>query len=166
VYPPNGQLTNWENSANPNSFCNQGGRFGAHASSELFYPPYYGRLAMVSWFSGGLQVFDIRNPDAARRIAYFIPAPVDSGCVDPNTGADIGCTFSNSGRRNSAGVQHVVNGIQTNNVEIDDRGYIYLADRAGTGMQIVKLTGAARRAARGERDDDDDDDHEGGHGDR
>ena len=34
--------------------------------------------------------------------------------------------------------------IQTNNVEVDDRGLIYLADRADTGLHIVELTGAAR----------------------
>jgi len=31
--------------------------------------------------------------------------------------------------------------IQTNNVELDDRGLIYSADRAGTGMHIIRLTG-------------------------
>jgi hypothetical protein len=160
VYPTS--LTPQDNAANPNGFCNQGGRFGAHATSELFYPPYYGKLAVFSWFAGGLRVFDIRNPDKARPIAYFIPAPNDTGCGSaggPSAGP--GCTFANSGRDG-----HAVRAIQTNNVELDDRGYIYLADRAGTGMHIVKLTGAARAAARGDGDDDDDDrgdDHEGGH---
>jgi hypothetical protein len=37
--------------------------------------------------------------------------------------------------------------IQTNNVDVDDRGYIYIADRANTGLHILELTGAARRAA-------------------
>jgi len=37
--------------------------------------------------------------------------------------------------------------IQTNNVEVDDRGYIYLADRADTGLHIVELTGPARAIA-------------------
>jgi hypothetical protein len=37
--------------------------------------------------------------------------------------------------------------IQTNNVEVDDRGYVYLADRANTGLHIVELTGAARSIA-------------------
>ena len=34
---------------------------------------------------------------------------------------------------------------QTNNVEVDDRGYIYIVDRANT-MHILELTGAARTA--------------------
>jgi hypothetical protein len=34
--------------------------------------------------------------------------------------------------------------ISTNNVNIDDRGYIYAVDRRHTGLHIVELTGAAR----------------------
>jgi hypothetical protein len=30
-------------------------------------------------------------------------------------------------------------------VETDDRGYIYVVDRANTGMHILELTGDARR---------------------
>jgi hypothetical protein len=37
--------------------------------------------------------------------------------------------------------------IQTNNVDVDDRGYVYLADRADTGLHIVELTGSARAVA-------------------
>ena len=37
--------------------------------------------------------------------------------------------------------------IQTNNVETDDRGYIYIVDRANTGMHILELNGAARTVA-------------------
>ena len=37
--------------------------------------------------------------------------------------------------------------IQTNNVEVDDRGYIYAVDRANTGMEILELTGEARSIA-------------------
>ncbi len=131
---------------NENTFCNQGGRFCAHASSELFYPAYYGRLAIISWFAGGVRVFDMRNPDDARAIAYFIPAPNDTGCGPqggPSSGP--GCTFANTGRDN-----HSVHAIQTNNVELDDRGFIYIADRAGTGMHILKLTGEAAAAAVGD----------------
>ena len=37
--------------------------------------------------------------------------------------------------------------IQTNNVEVDDRGYIYIVDRANTGLHILELTGEARAIA-------------------
>jgi hypothetical protein len=29
--------------------------------------------------------------------------------------------------------------IQTNNLEVDDRGYIYIVDRANTGMHILEF---------------------------
>jgi hypothetical protein len=153
VYPAS--LTPTDDPANPNGFCNQGARFGAHASTELFYPPYYGKLAIISWFVGGVRVFDIRNPDDARPIAYFIPAPNDTGC-GPQGGPSpgLGCTFANTGRHG-----HTVHAIHTNNVELDDRGYIYIADRAGTGMHILKLTGEARRAVEEDRDEHDRDHH-------
>ena len=35
--------------------------------------------------------------------------------------------------------------IQTNNVEVDDRGLVYAVDRANTGMHILELTGDARK---------------------
>jgi len=38
--------------------------------------------------------------------------------------------------------------IQTNNVDLDDRGFIYSADRAGSGLHIIKLTGAAAAAVK------------------
>jgi hypothetical protein len=143
---------------NPNNFCNQGARFGVHSSTELFYPPYYGRLAILAWFTGGLRVFDIRNPDDPRPIAYFIPAPNDTGCGPkggPSPGP--GCTMANTGRDG-----HIVNAIHTNNVEVDDRGLIYIADRAGTGMHIIKLTGQAAAAALGNGDGNGND-NGGGH---
>ena len=164
VYPAS--LTPTDNAANPNGFCNQGGRFGAHAVTELFYPQYYGKLAIASWFAGGVRIWDIRNPDAARAIAYFVPAPNDTGCGPgggPSPGP--GCTFANSGR-GPAKNPHTVHAIQTNNPELDDRGYIYIADRAGTGMHILKLTGAAKRAVEGDDDDRDRDHHDGDHHDR
>jgi hypothetical protein len=46
----------------------------------------------------------------------------------------------------------------TNNVEVDNRGYIIIVDRIGNGMDILKLTGKARNIGLGKPDDDDDDD--------
>jgi hypothetical protein len=37
--------------------------------------------------------------------------------------------------------------VTTNNVEVDDRGYIYIVDRHGLGMHVLELKGAARRVA-------------------
>ncbi len=46
--------------------------------------------------------------------------------------------------RNIDGVERCDSAIQTNNVNIDDRGYIYAVDRSHTGLHIVELTGEAR----------------------
>jgi hypothetical protein len=35
--------------------------------------------------------------------------------------------------------------IQTNNVDTDERGFVYIVDRANTGLHILQTTGAARR---------------------
>jgi hypothetical protein len=32
-------------------------------------------------------------------------------------------------------------------VEVDERGYVYIVDRADTGLHILELTGAARAIA-------------------
>src|SRR6266850_1709310 len=67
-----------------------------------------------------------------KEIAYFIPtvtAKTDKRCL--GRGADERCKIA----------------VQTNNVEVDDRGYIYIVDRANTGMHILELTGAARKVA-------------------
>lgn len=37
--------------------------------------------------------------------------------------------------------------VATNNVEVDDRSYIYIVDRHGLGLHILQLTGAARGVA-------------------
>lgn len=38
--------------------------------------------------------------------------------------------------------------VTTNNVEVDERGYIYIVDRHGLGMHVLELTGEARAIAR------------------
>jgi len=113
----------------PGDFCRRGGRFGPHSSHESFTPLYYGKLVFIAYFNAGVRAVDIRNPFAPREVAHFIPA------VTPAT--------ARRGIR-VAGAERCKIAIQTNNVEVDDRGLIYLADRADTGLHIVELTGAAK----------------------
>ena len=47
------------------------GGSGPHAGTESFYPAYYGKLAIFSWFNAGTRVFDIRNPFEVREIALL-----------------------------------------------------------------------------------------------
>ena len=126
-------VSTFEVPANPGDFCRRGGRFGPHSSNESFTPIYHGRLVFIAYFNAGVRAVDIRDPFHPREVAYFIPAATadtDKRCVKVN-GADR-CKVA----------------IQTNNVEVDDRGLVYLADRANTGLHIVELSGAARAIAR------------------
>jgi hypothetical protein len=124
---------------NPGDFCGKGGRFGTHSVAESFYPPYYGKLAIFSWFNAGVRVWDIRDPFAVQEVAYFIPAPnkyTMAFCPD-------GVSHPAGDPKITPACQNV---IETNNVEVDDRGLIYIADRAGTGLHILRLTGRAKEA--------------------
>ena len=79
-------------------------------------------------------------PFAVREVGYFVP-PANQNtvptCANAETreGGEFGTETATS-KCKKAGV--------TNNVEIDDRGLIYGADRAGGGLHILRLTGAAK----------------------
>jgi len=114
------------------NFCERGGRFGAHSSNESMAPVFYKKLAFVTFFNAGVRAIDVRNPYAPKEAGYFIPAiteATDKRCIKVD-GQDR-CKIA----------------IQSNNVETDDRGYIYVVDRANTGLHILELTGEARRIA-------------------
>jgi hypothetical protein len=120
----------------PGNFCAKGSRFGVHEVNREIYPPYYGKLLVVAMFNAGLQVWDIRDPYNPRRVAYFIQAP--NGNTKENCGTYQGnakycrkATFSDLG-------------------EVDDRGYIYNLDRAGSGLTVLSLTGDALKAVSGQ----------------
>jgi hypothetical protein len=126
-------VSNFQVPESSGSFCSRGGRFGAHASNESFTPIYYKRLIFVTYFNAGVRAVDIRDPYNPKEVAYYIPAitdKTDKRCV-PNPAGGESCKIA----------------VQTNNVEVDDRGFIYIVDRANTGMHILELTGAARAIA-------------------
>ncbi|MBV9859611.1 MAG: hypothetical protein JO038_05860 [Alphaproteobacteria bacterium] len=114
-------------------FCSRGGRFGTHSSNENMTPIYYKRVIFFAHFNAGLRAVDIRDPYHPKEIASYIPAITansDQRCAKRDDGA-----------------QHCAKVIQTNNVDVDDRGYIYIVDRANNGMHILELSGEARSAA-------------------
>ena len=115
------------------NFCARGARFGAHASSESFYAPYYGKLVFISYFNAGVRVWDIRDPFQPREVAHFIP-PIMPLTTESCATID--------------GARNCRKDVMTNNVELDDRGLIYIVDRAGGGMDILQLSGEAARVAR------------------
>ena len=125
-------VASWTVPESSGSFCGRGGRFGTHSSNENFTPIYYRRVLFIAHFNAGVRALDIRDPLQPKEIAYYVPAitsKTDKRCV--GTGADQRCKIA----------------IQTNNVEVDDRGFIYIVDRANTGMHILELAGAARKVA-------------------
>jgi hypothetical protein len=104
-------------------FCGRGGRFGPHGLDE---GTNHGTLALLAYFSGGLRVIELADPFNPKEIGYFIPATTVqtkvSGC-DP------------------AKHPGLCSAIQTNNVFRDPRGYVYITDRARTGLHILEFSG-------------------------
>ena len=49
------------------NYCDRGARFGVHSSEENFRNPYYGKLTFLAYFTGGVRVWDIREPQAPCR---------------------------------------------------------------------------------------------------
>lgn len=121
----------------PGDFCNRGGRFGPHSFADAYHPDFDRKLVVLAYFNAGVRVVDIRDPFRPIEVGYFIPdvtANTIESCIAVG------------------GVDHCDRVIQTNNVNLDDRGYIYALDRAGTGLHILELTGRARDIAVGTED--------------
>lgn len=125
-------VSNYTVSEASGDFCSRGGRFGSHSSNESMAPVFYKKIALISFFNAGVRALDIRDPYSPKEIGSFIPAitaATDKRCVKVE------------------GKDRCRTAIQTNNVETDERGFIYIVDRANTGMHILELTGPARTAA-------------------
>ena len=65
-------------------------------------------LVYCAWFSGGLRIVDISDPARPREVGFHIPAPMQ-GEASP----------------------------QTNDVDVDERGLVYLLDR-NRGLEVVE----------------------------
>jgi hypothetical protein len=64
---------------------------GAYTSHN---PTPVAGLALVSWYSSGLQVFDISDPAQPQRLAEFRPQSSEPGQRDPQLGATLALTWS------------------------------------------------------------------------
>ncbi|MBI3515785.1 MAG: hypothetical protein HY060_17255 [Proteobacteria bacterium] len=123
-------VSSWTADETAENYCARGGRFGTHSSHENFTPIYYKRLMFFAHFNGGVRVVDVRDPYHPKEVGFYVPATTDKTdkrCV--KVGDKEECKIA----------------IQTNNVEVDDRGLIFAVDRANTGMHILELTGEARK---------------------
>jgi hypothetical protein len=112
------------------TLCARGGRFGAHASNENLSDGFYRKLVFISHFNAGVRVLDVRDPYRPREVGFYVPAVTASTCEKTSDSA--ACVAV----------------IQTNNVETDERGLVYIVDRANTGLHILRLTGEAAAIAR------------------
>ena len=120
-------------------FCSRGGRFGTHSSNESYAAVYYKRLMFFAHFNAGVRVLDVRNPFSPREVAFYIPAMnANTVVLETPAGQAVRLPYTEAANRRA---------ILTNNVEVDERGYIYIVDRANTGMHILELTGPARDIA-------------------
>jgi hypothetical protein len=115
-------------------YCQRGGRFGAHSSNENMTPIYYRKVVFISYFNAGVRAVDIRDPFNPEEVGHFIPRVTEN--TDPR------CVTID-------GVERCKTAIQTNNVEVDDRGVVYIVDRTNTGMHILEATGELRQIAAG-----------------
>jgi len=125
-------ISSWTVPEASGHFCERGGRFGAHSSNESMAPVFYKKVALIAWFNAGVRAIDVRDPYHPKEIGYFIPAITDK--------TDKRCVKVDGRDRCKVA-------IQTNNVETDDRGYVYIVDRANTGMHVLELGGEARQVA-------------------
>jgi hypothetical protein len=85
-------------------------RAGGRFGAHQFQEHLEGTLVYAAWFAGGLRVVDIADPLHPKEAGYFIPEPV-GGQPSP----------------------------QSNDVDVDDRGLIYLVDR-NAGFDILEMT--------------------------
>jgi hypothetical protein len=101
-------------------FCDRGGRFGPHQFAETKDGEIIvGSLLYIAYFNAGLRVVDISDPFKPREVGSYIPAPAE--------------TMKKGDRPRKV--------IQTNDVDLDGRGFIYVTDRAGAGLHILEFTG-------------------------
>jgi hypothetical protein len=126
-------VSHWTVPEASGNFCERGGRFGSHSANENMGPPFYQKLTFITFFNAGVRVLDVRDPYEPKEVGYFIPSITKA--TQPR------CGLIGGQQRCSNAV------IQSNNAETDDRGYVYLADRANTGLHILELTGEARAIA-------------------
>ncbi|MGY8999421.1 MAG: LVIVD repeat-containing protein [Rhodospirillales bacterium] len=84
---------------------------GARFGAHQFQDHLENSIVCCTWFAGGLRVVDVANPARPKEVGCFMPEP-------------------------RAGY----NAPQSNDVDVDDRGLMYLLDR-DKGFDILELTG-------------------------
>jgi len=83
-------------------------RAGGRFGAHQFQEKQVGSLIYAAWFAGGLRIVDIADPEKPREVAFYVPEPFP-------------------GHRAP----------QSNDVDVDERGLIYLLDR-DRGFEIIE----------------------------
>ncbi len=97
-------------------FCKRGGRFGPHQIAETRDGQLIAdSLLYIAYFNAGLRIVDLSEPARPKEVGYYIPE-------------------SESGKP-----------VQTNDVDLDYRGLIYITDRSGGGLHILKYGATDQR---------------------
>jgi hypothetical protein len=100
-------------------FCERPGWSGPHNQNQLYHNPDVqapGKLVYVTYFNAGLRVFDVSNPRLPTEVSWFLPP-------DPRQ------------RYGPMPPSELV--VQTEDVVVDRRGYIYITDK-NQGLWILR----------------------------
>jgi len=84
---------------------------GIRFGAHQFREVIENNTAFVTWFAAGLRILNFDNPEQPKEIGYFIPEPGDRQMAPA-----------------------------TNDVEMDDRGLIYITDKAH-GFDVIEFSG-------------------------
>jgi hypothetical protein len=84
---------------------------GIRFGAHQFREVIENNTAFVTWFAAGLRILNFDDPARPRELGYFIPQP---------------------GQRQMAP--------QTNDVEMDGRGLLYITDKA-SGFDVIEFSG-------------------------
>ena len=98
-------------------FCERGLWFGPHNLHENSPGTYYSEeIIFATYANAGVRVYDLRKPENPVEVGYYIPAPAPGQVV-----------------------------CQSNDIVVDKRHLIYVTDRVGGGVNILRPTGELAR---------------------
>lgn len=105
------------------SYAQRGGKFGPHNIHIPHHQPHYaqvGNLLHLTYFAGGLRLYDISDPYQPREVGYFVPGDPDERLSRPYLPTNLVPQYED--------------------VLVDSRGFIYVGDR-NYGLTVLKYTG-------------------------
>jgi hypothetical protein len=120
-------VSTYQADAEAGKYCDRFTYFGPHNIQPSTNPMFRGKLLFVTYFSAGLRVVDIRDPFKPIEVGHYLPSANTNTHYTEQKGPLRGEDFEKVP--------------MTNDVAVDARGYIYISDRARTGVHILKLMG-------------------------